>query len=123
MFNIKRKGPGTKPILFLLAVIASITGTNAQVPNSASMLSDSFADVAKRVEPAVVSIDTKGKAPEANARGNAAPTNPDEVLDFLRRQSRRPTYAVGSGFIVDRTGYILTNAHVVQDSARITVRL
>ena len=123
MFNRKRIGPRTSPILFLLAVIASITGINAQVPNSAAQLSDSFADVAKRVEPAVVSIDTKGKAPEGNARGNTAPTNPDEILDFLRRQARRPTYSVGSGFIVDRTGYVLTNAHVVQDSSKITVRL
>lgn len=123
MFNKKRKGIGTSPILFLLAVIASITGVNGQAPNSAALLSDSFAEVAKMVEPAVVSIDTKGKAPEGNARGNAAPTNPDEILDFLRRQSRRPTYSVGSGFIVERSGYILTNAHVVQDSAKITVRL
>lgn len=99
-----------------------MTGAMAQAPNSASLLSDSFAEVAKKVEPAVVSIDSKGRAPET-ARGNLAPTNPDEILDFLRRQSRRPSYSVGSGFIVDRTGYILTNAHVVQDSARITVRL
>jgi serine protease Do len=123
MFNKKRTALSTNPILFLLAVIASITGVNAQTPNSAAQLSDSFAEVAKKVEPAVVSIDTKGKAPEATARGNSAPANPEEILDFLRRQSRRPTQSVGSGFIVERSGYILTNAHVVQDSAKITVRL
>ncbi|HSU24888.1 MAG TPA: trypsin-like peptidase domain-containing protein, partial [Pyrinomonadaceae bacterium] len=36
---------------------------------------------------------------------------------------RRPVYAVGSGFIVDKSGYILTNQHVVDDAARITVKL
>ena len=123
MFNKKLTARSTNPILLLLAVIASITGANAQTPNSAAQLSDSFAEVAKKVEPAVVSIDTKGKVPETAARGNAAPANPEEILDFLRRQSRRPTQSVGSGFIVERSGYILTNAHVVQNSARITVRL
>lgn len=44
-------------------------------------------------------------------------------MEFFRRQSRRPTYAVGSGFIVDKVGYILTNAHVVAEAAKITVKL
>lgn len=122
MFISKRTASTPGPILVFLALIVSVTGVMAQAPNSAALLSDSFAEVAKKVEPAVVSIDSKGRAAES-ARGNAAPTNPDEILDFLRRQSRRPTYSVGSGFIVDRTGYVLTNAHVVQDSARIMVRL
>jgi len=45
-------------------------------------------------------------------------------MDFFRRQlPRRPVYAVGSGFIVDKSGYILTNAHVIEDAARIVVKL
>jgi len=48
--------------------------------------------------------------------------NEETLEDFLRRQ-RRPSYAVGSGFIVDKTGYILTNYHVVEDSSRVTVQL
>lgn len=123
MFVEKRTGQKTSPFIFVLAAILSITAASAQTPNSAASLSDSFAEVAKKVEPAVVSIDTKGRAPETAARGNAAPANPDEILDFLRRQARRPTYAVGSGFIVEKSGYILTNEHVVQNAARITVRL
>jgi serine protease Do len=102
-----------------------MAGTSvAQTPNSAAQLSDSFAEVAKKVEPAVVSIDTKGKTPEATTRGGTtSPSNPDDILEFFRRQSRRPTYSVGSGFIVDRGGFILTNEHVVKDAAKITVRL
>lgn len=123
MFINRRGSFKTNPILLLLAAIASLAGVHAQSPNSASQLSDSFAEVAKKVEPAVVSIDAKSKASENAARNNPVPTDPDEVLDFLRRQSRRPVVAVGSGFIVDKAGFIITNAHVVKDTAKITVRL
>lgn len=92
------------------------------------MLSASFAKVSKRVEAAVVNIDTKGKVPEAvtlkGEKPAATTTNPDDIMEFFRQQMpRRPSYAVGSGFIVDKTGYILTNLHVVSDAARISVKL
>ena len=91
---------------------------------SPEQLSTSFASVAKMVEPAVVSIDTKGKMPEITTKGEVKPGDSDDVLDFFRRQlPRRPSYSVGSGFIVDKRGYILTNAHVIADAVRITVKL
>jgi len=103
--------------------------TNSETVRNAAVtpekLSASFAAVAKLVEPAVVNIDTKGKVPDVSVKpdtqsGNGAPS--DDLLDFLRRQ-RRPSISVGSGFIVDKTGYILTNYHVVEDASRITVQL
>src|SRR4029078_11329710 len=91
---------------------------------NAQALSESFSEVAKAVEPAVVSIDTKGKMPEITAKGGNSTGDTGDIMDFFRRQmQRRPVYAVGSGFIVDKSGYILTNQHVVDDAARITVKL
>src|SRR5436190_14883755 len=84
----------------------------------------SFAEVAKRVQPAVVNIDTKSKVSQPVAKGAAPSGDSDDIMDFFRRQlPQQPVYSVGSGFIVDKAGYILTNQHVVDDAARITVKL
>lgn len=118
--------PDRRPLrnLFSSALFAVFSAAVlfGQTPSAASELSDSFAEVAKKIEPAVVSIDTKSKVPEA-AKNGGTPTNSDDILEFFRRQSRRPTYGVGSGFIVDKAGYILTNAHVVTGAAKITVKM
>ncbi len=109
-----------------------ISGRRAQAgDNNASNLktpeamSSSFAEVARQVEPAVVNIDTKGILPEITLKGEKPPAGtPDEILEYFKRQMpRRRSSAVGSGFIVDKAGYILTNFHVIEDSSRITVRL
>jgi serine protease Do len=87
-------------------------------------LAKTFTEIAKKVEPAVVSIDTKGKTPQVAAKESLPPSDGSDILDFLRKQMMaRPVHAVGSGFIVDKGGYIVTNAHVIEDAARITVKL
>jgi S1-C subfamily serine protease len=97
----------------------------AQIARAPEALSASFAEIARRVEPAVVNIETTQATPEISDKDedkeDQSTNNP--LLDMFRRQRRSPQRGVGSGFIVNPKGYILTNYHVIEDAARITVIL
>src|SRR5216684_3902960 len=89
-------------------------------------LSASFVEIARRVEPSVVNIDTLQTSQDIAESDNEdkadrTPNNP--LYDMLRRQPPRPTRGVGSGFIIDAKGYILTNQHVIDGASRITIGL
>jgi serine protease Do len=104
----------------------TVAQNQAQIARAPEALSASFAEIARRVEPAVVNIETMTAAPEMTEKEEAekddqASTNP--LLDMFRRQARRPSRGVGSGFIVGAKGYILTNEHVIEGATRITVGL
>ena len=108
------------------AILAGRTAVAQDGIQSASRapeaLSASFVEIAQRVEPAVVNIDTMPSRPTAegdNEDKTDRSTNP--FYDMLRRQPPRPTRGVGSGFIIDPKGYILTNYHVIDGASRITI--
>jgi serine protease Do len=70
-----------------------------------------IADAVEKVGPAVVNIDTVSEVP--------SPVEQFFGLPVPRAQAR----GLGSGVIIRRDGYILTNNHVVQGADKITVRL
>jgi serine protease Do len=107
----------------MLSGRTTVAQPDVQVARAPEALSASFAEIARRVEPAVVNIETTQNQPEISEKDEDKEdqsTNP--LLDMFRKQ-RRPSRGIGSGFIINAKGYILTNHHVVEDAARITVGL
>ena len=107
------------------AVLAGRTAVAQNGIQSASRapeaLSASFVEIAQRVEPAVVNIDTTQAADPESDNEDKTDRSPNPFYDMLRRQPPRPTRGVGSGFIIDPKGYILTNYHVIDGASRITI--
>ncbi|HTT63272.1 MAG TPA: Do family serine endopeptidase [Bryobacteraceae bacterium] len=124
--------------------------TPLTIPNPVQ-LQNSFSTIAKQVEPSVVNISTtylpKGPAQSRNRRRAAPQQQPDEgdegdqgdqgdqgnMEDFFQRFFSNPfgsipqipqhrMSALGSGVVVDKAGYILTNNHVVDKADRIQVK-
>src|SRR5436305_704537 len=106
------------------AVAQTDLQTAARAPEA---LSASFVEIARRVEPAVVNIDTlqasSSDLAEADNEDKTDRTPGNPLYDMFRRQPPRPTRGVGSGFIFDPKGYILTNQHVIEGVSRIMIGL
>jgi serine protease Do len=94
------------------------------VPAGGFYAQNPVAKIAKECSPAVVNIDT-----ETMVKRNPHPFANDPFFrEFFGEELDRYNRAVpmkgkGSGFIVDKTGYILTNNHVVEGADKITVTL
>ncbi len=106
------------PLLFLAAEAAQARGAP-----------DSFAGLADRLLPTVVNISTTAtlKAAPEGALPEVPPGSPLEDLfkDFRDKDKKRPHHiaALGSGFIIDPTGLIVTDNHVIDGADQISVIL
>ncbi|HYD99975.1 MAG TPA: DegQ family serine endoprotease [Alphaproteobacteria bacterium] len=114
-----------------------LAGTPALVsaPAQAAPTPETFSPLVKQVTPAVVNISTESAAPRAQQRGpqgQLPPGLPPQLEEFFRRfgegggdgpARRQPMRALGSGFIIDPAGYIVTNNHVAGEADEITVTL
>lgn len=92
---------------------------------------ESFADLAERLSPAVVNISTSQTVAGRQAGRPPVPGLPegspfeDFFEDFLERQGRqgapRRVQSLGSGFVIDAEGYVITNNHVIDGADEIKV--
>jgi serine protease Do len=142
----------TQVSLFLLSVRRSTVAALAALllvipaataPAAARPAPDGFADLADKLLPSVVNISTtqtlkpekqKEKERATPGRPQFPPGSPFEEFfkDFFNHdspQSGRPdakprkATSLGSGFVIDQAGYIVTNNHVIADADEITVKL
>jgi len=88
---------------------------------------DSFANLAERLSPAVVNISTSTVIKDDN--GPSLPRFPegspfeDFFKEFEDRGQSRRAQSLGSGFIIDASGIVVTNNHVIENADKISVIL
>lgn len=100
----------------------------------------SFAPLVEKLSPAVVNISTTQKVKNQRAiKGSPFPGFPDSpemdpFRDFFEhfgnpqgfgipQQQEQEVFSLGSGFIIDASGYIITNNHMVEDAEEVSVTL
>ncbi len=113
---------------FFIAVIFSCLSVSVH----ARTAPDSFANLAEKLLPAVVNISTSATSKQSTSNKPEMPQFPpgSPFEDFFReffdrnnpKQQRKST-SLGSGFIIDKKGIVITNNHVIQGADEISVVL
>jgi serine protease Do len=105
------------------AAAAPATVSESPVVPASTPTSINFADIAARLNPAVVNIDATARARRARRLvEEGARRGPVDPFD-LGRRGDPPRRGTGTGFLIDAEGHILTNHHVVEGAERLTVKL
>jgi serine protease Do len=135
--NLASRAVASVVAAFLVIAPASL----ASGPAAARSAPDSFADLAEKLLPSVVNISTTQTMKSDRGHEHAGPEIPqfppgspfeEFFKDFFEHgmpksgrpeaQPRKAT-SLGSGFIIDPAGYVVTNNHVIADADEITVIL
>jgi serine protease Do len=117
-------GPRMVVAVALLVALALPATVLARAPEAG------FADLVERVGPAVVNVQVQKASPQRDSRPalpEVPPGSPFE--DFFREffdrerppETPRRDASVGSGFVIDPEGFVVTNNHVIADANEISV--
>ena len=131
------RGPGSERrrigdmLPWALGMIAAVSVLLIPAGLSARPAPESFADLAEELLPSVVNISTTQviEGQSGIEIPQVPPGSPFEEFfkEFFERgqpqQRRRRATSLGSGFVIDTDGHVVTNNHVIQDADEITVIL
>ncbi len=88
---------------------------------------ESFADLAERLAPAVVNISTTQTVDQTSSRDRVPEQFREFFEEFLDRmpqeapRGQQKVSSLGSGFVIDPKGIVVTNNHVIEDADEIVV--
>jgi serine protease Do len=113
----------------VMLVVGLLSTAGLQAAKSAPrMIPDNFSALAEQVGPAVVNVQVEKMEGETGMRQQfeGTPFGDERFKDFFGKQmppQDRRQSGVGTGFIIDKGGYIITNNHVVENADTIKVKL
>ncbi len=118
-------------VFILLLALATISQSGCKNRTEVLGFPKSFADLAEKVRPAVVNISTTTTVtiPGNPFRQYFGPEGEGPFGDFFKHffqespDRKMKQQSLGSGFIIDRNGFIITNNHVVENADEIKVKL
>ncbi len=135
LHRARARADASAPTIWLVAaLVTTMIAMTALAPRvEARAAPESFADLAQKLLPSVVNISTTAVVGRGQGRQRILPQLPEGspfepfFRDFFDRnrpqQPQRRATSLGSGFIIDAAGIIVTNNHVIEDADEITVTL
>jgi S1-C subfamily serine protease len=111
----RASSPATR-IVFLFLLLPVILPAAAQADDLGD-LESRFKSVSVKASPAVVAISASTEADNSPAACRSGEMSSDKLQAFLSKTTRM----VGTGFIIDPDGYILTNDHVIDEAEQLWI--
>ena len=107
-------------------LVSFIVLLNLQTNSISQTVPSSFADLAEKLMPSVVNISTTTiiKTQSNQFPFQFPPGSPfEDMFKEFGAPKERKSAALGSGFIIDEKGIVVTNNHVIQDAEDIIIRV
>lgn len=116
-------------MIFSVCALISSGSLSAKEESILEQISKAYSKIGNKATPAVVFIETEIINNYENEHHHFHNFHDEIYRHFFGqtpgtgRPNNQPQISHGSGFIIDPTGYIVTNNHVIKDAAKITVIL